>query len=110
MAEGLAPVAAARGLLAHLGRLQAGRLAMAGGLSAADAVKAMRPPVFFRRTGDVQRALEVWSAVRLAGAMQAVRRTELACKQTGAQDALLIRQLLLEIARHAAAATRGGRD
>ena len=63
-----------------------------------------------RWTGDVQRALEVWSAVRLAGAMQAVRRTELACKQTGAQDALLIRQLLLEIARHAAAATRGGRD
>ena len=110
LAEGLAPVAAARGLLAHLGRLQAGRLAMAGGLSAADAVKAMRPPVFFRRTGDVQRALEVWSAARLAGAMQAVRRTELACKQTGAQDALLIRQLLLEIARHAAAATRGGRD
>ena len=110
LAEGLAPVAAARGLLAHLGRLQAGRLAMAGGLSAADAVRAMRPPVFFRRTGDVQRALELWSAARLAAAMEAVRRTELACKQTGAPDALLIRHLVLGIARQSAGARRHGQD
>lgn len=106
LAEGLAPVAAARGLLAHLGRLQAARLSMQSGLSAADAVKAMRPPVFFRRVNGFQRALETWTLARLAAAMQAVRRTELACKQTGAQDALLIRRLVLEMARQSAAASR----
>ena len=104
LAEGLAPVAAARGLLVHLGRLQVGRLSMQSGLSVADAVKAMRPPIFFRRVSEFQRALELWSTARLTAAMQAVRRTELACKQTGAHDALLIRRLVLEMARQSAAA------
>lgn len=106
LAEGLAPVAAARGLLAHLGRLQAARLSMQSGLSSADAVKSMRPPVFFRRVSEFQRALEIWTAARLTIAMQAVRRAELACKQTGAQDALLIRRLVLEMARQSAMASR----
>lgn len=108
LAEGLAPVAAARGLLAHLGRLQSARLAMQGGMSASDAVKAVRPPVFFRRVGGFQRALELWSLPKLATAMGAVRRVELACKQTAAPDALLIRQLVLALARQAASAGRRG--
>ncbi len=51
MAEGAAPVGVLRAGLMHLQRLHRARLAMDDGLSAADAAKAARPPVFFRRVG-----------------------------------------------------------
>ena len=109
LAEGMAPVAATRGVLMHLARLHAARVAMASGLPAAEAVRSLRPPVFYRRTGAFLRAVQVWSADRLIQAMDEARRTELACKQTGAADALLVRRLVLGLARQSAAmaASRG---
>ena len=108
LAEGMAPVAITRGMLGHLGRLHLARGHMAAGASAGDAVRTLRPPVFFKRVGDFSRALGLWDRPRLAAAMQEVRRVELACKQTGAPDALLVRRLLLALARQGAAASGRG--
>ncbi len=99
LAEGIAPVAVTRGVLAHLGKLHLARAHMATGASAAEAVRALRPPVFFKRIPDFTRALEAWGAGKLANAMLETRRVELACKQTGAPDALLVRRLILALAR-----------
>lgn len=104
LAEGMAPVAITRGVLAHLGKMHVARGHMAAGLSAADAVRALRPPVFFKRIGSFTQALALWTAPRLVQAMNEARRVELACKQTGALDTLLVRRLLLGLARQGAAA------
>ena len=108
LAEGMAPVAFTRGVLAHLGRMHMARGQMATGLSAADAVRALRPPVFFKRVAAFTQALGLWSPRRLMQAMEEVRRVELACKQTGALDGLLVRRMLLGLARQGEAARGRG--
>ena len=108
LAEGMAPVAFARGVLAHLSKMHMARGHMAAGLSAADAARALRPPVFFKRVQAFTEALGLWSPRRLMGAMDEVRRVELACKQTGAPDGLLVRRMLLGLARQGAAARGRG--
>lgn len=99
LAEGTAPVAVTRGVLQHLAKLHQARGHMAAGASAEAAVRMLRPPVFFKRAAEFTRALLHWDAARLAQVMLEARRVELACKQTGAPDALLVRRLVLALAR-----------
>jgi DNA polymerase III subunit delta len=106
LAEGLAPVAVTRGVMGHLAKLHQARGRMTEGASPEEAVRSLRPPVFFKRVGDFTRALSNWDAPRLANAMNETRRAELACKQTGAPDALLVRRLLLALARQGSARAR----
>jgi DNA polymerase-3 subunit delta len=108
LAEGMAPVAFARGVLAHLGKLHLARGHMAAGLSAADAARALRPPLFFKRVAAFTQSLALWSPRKLMQAMEEVRRVELACKQTGALDGLLVRRMLLGLARQGEAARARG--
>jgi DNA polymerase III subunit delta len=108
VAEGAAPVAVLRMGLMHLQRLHRARLAMEDGLSATDAAKSMRPPVFFRRVGGFTRALELWSSAGLMAAMAGLADAERACKRTGAPDHVLSRSAVLTLARRASAA-RGSR-
>jgi len=101
-AEGTAAVGLLRVLLGHLVKLQQARGRMDEGAGALEAVKGLRPPVFWKREQDMIRSLDRWPAARVAAAIAEVRRTELACKQTGAPDGLLVRRLVLALARQAA--------
>ena len=103
LAEGMAPVSMTRGVLGHLAKMHIACGHMAAGLSIADAVRALRPPVFFKRVGPFSQALRYWGTVGLVQAMHEVRLAELACKQTGALDVLLVRRLLFGLARQGAA-------
>jgi DNA polymerase-3 subunit delta len=102
-AEGAAPVGMLRAGLSHLQRLHRVRLTMDEGLSAADATKAARPPVFYRRTGSFTKALELWSSAGLMAAMAGLADAERGCKRTGAPDQALARNAVLTLARRAAA-------
>lgn len=107
MAEGLAPVGAIRQAISHLQRLHRARLAMQEqGLSAADAIRAMRPPVFFRRVPGFTQALQIWAPSTLAAALASLGEAERGCKRTGWPDQTLARAAILTIARRAAQ-TRG---
>ena len=106
LAEGMTPVAITRGVLAHLAKMHIARGTMAAGLSIADAVRALRPPVFFRRIEPFSQALQYWDTAKLIQAREEVRLAELACKQPGALDLLLVRRLLLNLAREGAARRR----
>ncbi len=101
IAEGTAPVAITRGVMQHLARLHQARGHMAAGASAEDAVRMLRPPVFFKRVAEFGRTVRQWDAARLAAAMGEARRVELLCKQTGSPDVLLVRRLVLALARQA---------
>lgn len=98
LADGVNPVAVARALLGALGRLQRVRAGMDMGQSRGDAIKALRPPVFFKRLAAFERALERWSAAALLRALRRTQAFELACKQTGAADMALCRRHIAEIA------------
>ena len=99
LAEGTSPVAILRVLLSHLVRIQQARARMQDGASAADAMKSLRPPVFWKRERDMTRSIEAWPPPRIAAAIAETRRAELACKQTGAPDQLIVRRLILALSR-----------
>lgn len=109
VAEGGTPVGVLRAALMHLQRLHRVRLAVDDGLSPADAVKAARPPVFFRRVAAFTRAVELWSSAALTAAMAGLAEAERACKRTGAPDDVLSRNAILALARRSAVARRPGR-
>lgn len=104
MAEGAAPVQVLRAGIMHLQRLQRARLAMdETGLSAADATKAQRPPLFYRRVAAFNRALGLWSGSAIAAAINGLVEAERGCKRTGWPDQTLCRTAILVVARRAAA-------
>jgi DNA polymerase-3 subunit delta len=104
IAEGAAPVQVLRAGIMHLQRLQRARMAMEeSGLSAGDASKALRPPLFYRRVAAFNRALGLWSGSSVAAAISGLAEAERGCKRTGWPDQTLCRNALLVVARRAAA-------
>jgi DNA polymerase III subunit delta len=106
MAEGAAPVGVLRAALMHLQRLQRARLAVAGGTTAADAVKAARPPVFFKVERAFVQALGIWSPAALEQACVRAWEAERACKRTGAPAETICRNAIIGLAQRGAAARR----
>ncbi|MEO8714784.1 MAG: DNA polymerase III subunit delta [Acetobacteraceae bacterium] len=107
MAEGGSTVGVLRMALLHMQRLHRARLGVDRGLSPAEATKAARPPVFFRRVGAFARSLELWPEAALMAAMIGLADAERACKRTGAPDHAICRNAVLALARRAAARGRG---
>ncbi len=107
LGEGTSPVAVARAFLSHVNRLRLARLAMErNGVSSADAMRTLRPPVFFKRSAAFGQALSLWSAAALMRVAEQTQALELACKQTGAPDALLCRRHVASVAAQAMAEAR----
>jgi DNA polymerase-3 subunit delta len=102
VAEGATPVGLLRAAIGHLQRLHRIRLHMADGLSAPDAARMARPPIFFRRMPAFTRALGLWSPGALQAALQGLADAERACKRTGTPDVVLSRNAILALARRAA--------
>jgi DNA polymerase-3 subunit delta len=110
VAEGAGPVQVLRSALGHMQRLHRARLAMdEQGLTAADAMKGMRPPVFYQKVGAFTRSLGLWPAATLTAAMTALAEAERGCKRTGWPDQVLARNAVLTLARRSALSARAGR-
>ncbi len=107
LAEGAAPVGVIRAALLHLQRLHRARAAMAAGVTEADAMRHLRPPVFIRRTGAFAQALRLWPESTLAAALASLFETERTCKQTGTPAETLCRNAIAALARRAARLGRG---
>lgn len=111
MAEGAAPVQVLRVGLSHVQKLHRARLAMEEqGLTAADATKTIRPPIFYRRTGAFARSLMLWPIPALTAALAGLAEAERGCKRTGWPDEALCRNTVLALARRAAVAARAARN
>ena len=106
MAEGAAPVAVLRTALVHMQKLQRARAAMAEGLSAGEAAKGLRPPLFFRRESVFVQALNLWSPTAIDQACIRLWEAERACKRTGAPDEVICRSAIVGLAQRSAAARR----
>lgn len=106
MQEGSTAVGVLRSALMHLQRLQRARAAMAGGMTAGEATKAVRPPVFFKLEAPFSRALTLWSEAALQAACVRIWEAERSCKRTGAPAEAISRSAVLGLAQRAAAARR----
>jgi DNA polymerase-3 subunit delta len=103
VAEGLAGVGLIRVALMHLQKLHQARLRMEGGLSAAEAVRTLRPPVFYRAVPGMTASVNLWPADLLLRALDEARTVELACKTTGSRPDVLACRFVAALARQAQA-------
>lgn len=102
LGEGQAPVRLIRTLLNHVTRLRRLALLIERGETAERAIGQARPPIHFRRKGDVKTALRRWNGVHLKAAQAKLLSAEMACKTTGRPDALLCREAISSLCRHSA--------
>jgi len=96
--EGNAPVTVLRAVARHLQRVHA--VAGAGG-PVEEAMRRLRPPVFWKSEAAFKAQAEAWRPEALARAMDRLMEAEAACKRTGAPAELLASRALVEIAANA---------
>lgn len=101
LADGLNGVALMRSALLHLQKMHLAKLQIQQGMSSAEAIRAMRPPVFFKAAATMSSAMMCWTDEQLLRAIEEAGRIELACKQTGSRPELLARRFVQDLARKA---------
>ncbi len=98
LGEGNSPISLLRGVARHFQRLHA--VVGAGG-SAEDAMRRLRPPVFWKTAATFKAQAESWRPEGLARAMERLLEAEAACKRSGAPAETLVARVLLEISANA---------
>jgi DNA polymerase-3 subunit delta len=99
--QGVSPVALIRVLLSELMRLRGVSAQIGPNNTPAEAVRQLRPPVFFKRVPVFIRALELWRQPALTEAIKTALTAEAACKSTHTPDEAYCRQMLLGLASRA---------
>lgn len=107
--QGESPIRILRQAQGYFQRLHlaAGRAADRRG--AADAVKSLRPPVFFKAVEPMTRQVARWTPTALASALARLGQAEIRCKSTGYPDEAECGQALIDVARMALQAARRAR-
>ncbi|MEE8333941.1 MAG: DNA polymerase III subunit delta, partial [Alphaproteobacteria bacterium] len=96
--EGAAPVGVLRAVSRHFQRLHLAASAVEGGRPMEGALKALRPPVFFKQADQFRAQLRHWPSRRLGDALEALGEAEVACKTTGLPSDAVCNQALLRLA------------
>ena len=104
--EGESPVTIIRALLRHLQRLHLLAARIADGGSVEDAIRAARPPIFFKAQDSYRRQLQRWSMGRLARALERVAEAEFRMKLTGLPAETICREAMFALASEARAGRR----
>jgi DNA polymerase III subunit delta len=104
--EGETSVGVLRAEMRHFQRLHVAASLLASGASEDDAMRSLRPPVFFKQQERFKRQLRLWPAPRAAQALSLLTEAELNAKTTGFPAEAICRDALLRIARRAAAGPR----
>lgn len=99
LADGLSPIALARACLGVMTRLLRVLDFMEEGKSRVEAMKLLKPPVFFKKIDAFTKALERWDRTGLLRACETVQAFELACKQTGTPDIAISRRLIAQLSQ-----------
>jgi DNA polymerase III subunit delta len=105
-AEGAAAVTLLRAVTRHFLQLDLAAGLAAAGQPVDQAMRAVRPPLFFKRTDGFRQQLARWSPVAIAAVLDELMAAEMRCKTTGMPADTLCERALLRIAGRAAAARR----
>lgn len=104
--EGEAPVSVLRAAQRHLHRLQLCLARVAAGDNAADVIRGLRPPLYFKLQDRFAAQLRRWTPAAAAAALRLLTRAELDAKQTVYPQETICRAALLDLARIAGSARR----
>jgi DNA polymerase-3 subunit delta len=104
--EGESPVGVVRVAIRHFQRLHLAAARVESGSAPLEAVKALRPPVFWKLQERMAAQVRRWPAARAADALALLSRTEIDCKRTGLPDEAVCRGALLALAQAGARARR----
>jgi DNA polymerase-3 subunit delta len=99
--EGVHAVGALRAVSRHFQRLHLVAGLVDGGLALDDAVKRLRPPLFWRLAPAFRTQVAAWTLNSLARALGRLLDAEVDCKRSGAPEATICSRALLEIAVNA---------
>lgn len=99
--QGESPIRVLRTAQGYFQRLHLAASRAADGRGPADAVKSLRPPVFFKAVDAMTRQVSRWSPTALAGALARLGQAEIRCKTTGYPDEAECGQALIDVARMA---------
>jgi DNA polymerase III subunit delta len=103
LAAGDNPVQIVRAMLRHVQRLHLAASLAARGQPADQAMRALRPPVFFKRAPAFRAQLRQWTPERLVQAMELLTQAELDCKSTGMPAETICARALMRLAQAARA-------
>ena len=84
--------------LRHFQRLHRVKFALEAGKSLDDALRLLRPPLFFKQRDNFAADLRTWTAGRLERALQRIGEAQKATRSTGAMEAVIVERLLMELA------------
>tara|TARA_Y100000588_G_scaffold372456_1_gene445033 strand:- start:146 stop:1183 length:1038 start_codon:yes stop_codon:yes gene_type:complete len=96
--DGVSPVQVLRTVGWHFDRLQLVASACSSGLSVDQAIKTLRPPLFFKRAASFKSQLADWSISRMDFARETLIKAEIDCKTTGLPDNALCGRALMRLA------------
>ena len=99
--QGESPIRVLRTAQGYFQRLHLAASRAAEGRNPADAVKSLRPPVFFKAVEAMTRQVARWTPTALAGALARLGQAEIRCKTTGFPDEAECGQALIDVARMA---------
>lgn len=104
--EGVAPVAVLRAMQRHVQRLHLADGLRRGGLSTEDAMRQLRPPVFWKQQQAFKQQQAQWSTHDLEAALAQLTEAEVESKTTALPAQAVCERALLRIARSAARVRR----
>ncbi|HZB92896.1 MAG TPA: DNA polymerase III subunit delta [Stellaceae bacterium] len=104
--EGEMPVSVLRALMRHFQRLHLTQARIAEGMSEEEALRSLRPPLFFKLQDRFRRQLRLWPERRAQQALELLLQAELLAKRSGPPPEAVCRDALLRIARRAGEAAR----
>lgn len=104
--EGANAVGILRVLIRHFTRLHLAGGIVAEGKSADQAMKSLKPPVFFKQTGAFEAQMRVWPVSRGETALAMLSEAESISKSSGMPAEVYCRQMLMRLAVMAKSANR----
>ncbi len=104
--EGEAPVTILRAVMRHFQRLHLAGAAIEAGMPLDDALRRLRPPLFFKLQDRFKRQLRLWPRRRAERQLVALTEAERNAKRTVLPGETICRDALLRIARTAMSAQR----
>lgn len=96
--EGTHAIAILRAVSRHFERLHFVAGKMAEGANADGAIKALRPPLFFKAVTPFKMALQKWPAGNIGRALELLLKAEMDCKTTGMPSEAITARVLMQLA------------
>lgn len=97
--SGTPMVAVLRVLQSYFYKLRGVQMTVKNGASQDDAIKALRPPLFWKAKPGFIRHLRAWPLPRLDAGLREFLALEASCKKTGTPDLALVQQRLIALSK-----------